>query len=87
MPLHGRTVTPVVSFPQVSVMLFVLSGSPMALRTGGRVQECEKIAGTIEHFYGHLDINYVKALCLTKVEYRDDVEAREEEIRFFCNDI
>ena len=62
-------------------------GYAIALRTGGRVQECEKIAGTIEHFYGHLDINYVKALCLTKVEYRDDVVNREEEIRLFCNDI
>ncbi len=34
MPVHGLTVTPVVSLPQDSVMLLVVSGSPMDFCTG-----------------------------------------------------
>ena len=34
MPVHGLTVTPVVSLPQDSVMVLVVSGSPMDFCTG-----------------------------------------------------
>ena len=33
-PVHGFTVTPVVSLPQESVIVFVSSGSPMDFSTG-----------------------------------------------------
>ena len=36
MPVHGFTVTPVVSFPQESVIVLAFSGSSIASRTGGR---------------------------------------------------
>ena len=35
MPVHGLTVTPVVSFPQERVIVFVFRGSSIASFTGG----------------------------------------------------
>ena len=62
-------------------------GYTVALRTGPGMHECERIIGSIEHFYGHLHIESVSHMGLTSVEYRDDVDARQQEIREFCKDI
>ena len=43
--------------------------------------ECERIIGSIEHFYGHLEIESVGHLGLTSIEYKADVESRKQEIR------
>lgn len=59
----------------------------IALRTGPSMPECERIISTIEHFHGHLEIESSGKLCLTSVEYREDVAARAEEIRKFCEEI
>ena len=48
---------------------------------------CERIIGTIEHFYGHLEIGCCGHLGLTGVEYREAVEARRGEIGDFCRKI
>ena len=58
-------------------------GFAVALRTGPGMKECERIIGTIEHFYGHLEISCRGRLGLCGVEYREQVEARREEIEAF----
>ena len=49
--------------------------------------ECERIISTIEHFYGHLDIESVAQMGLTSIEYKEDVEPRKKEIIDFCSRI
>ena len=62
-------------------------GYAIALRTGPNMPECERIISTIEHFYGHLEIDCVGHLGLTSIEYKSDVESRREEIIDFCRNI
>ncbi|WP_296013691.1 flavodoxin family protein [uncultured Treponema sp.] len=62
-------------------------GYTIALRTGPSMPECEKIIGSIEHFYGHLEIEASGKLGLCKVEHKEDVAARTEEIQEFCEGI
>ena len=59
-------------------------GFTIALRTGPNMPECERIIGSIEHFYGHLEIESVGHLGLTSIEYKADVESRKQEILDFC---
>ena len=59
-------------------------GYAIALRTGPGMKECERIIGSIEHFYGHLEIACCGHIGLCSVENRDDVESRGEEISSFC---
>lgn len=60
-------------------------GYTIALRTGPHKAECEKIIGSIEHFYGHLEIKASGNMVLCSVEYKDDVASRTDEIKAFCN--
>lgn len=62
-------------------------GYAVVLRTGPNRKECERIIGTIEHFYGHLDIECCGGLSLPSVENKQDVEPRKQEIIRFCNSI
>lgn len=62
-------------------------GYAIALRTGTSMKECEKIIGSIEHFYGHLEIECCGGLGLCSVEYKDNVEAKKPEITAFCDNI
>ena len=62
-------------------------GYAIALRTGPGMKECERIIQTIEHFYGHLEIETAGHLGLTSIEYRENVEPRKQEIIDFCNKI
>ncbi len=59
-------------------------GYAVALRTGPNMPECERLIGSIEHFYGHLEIECSGHLGLTSIEYRENVEPRKEEIINFC---
>ena len=59
-------------------------GYAIALRTGPGMKECERIIGSIEHFYGHLEIACCGHIGLCSVENKDDVESRGEEISSFC---
>ncbi|MBO4604140.1 MAG: flavodoxin family protein [Clostridiales bacterium] len=59
-------------------------GYAIALRTGPNMKECEKIIQSIEHFYGHLEIEAKGHLGLVSVEYKEDLEARMEEITGFA---
>ena len=62
-------------------------GYAIALRTGPNMPECERIIGSIEHFYGHLEIECAGHLGLTAVEYKEDVAPRWQEIVDFCKTI
>ena len=62
-------------------------GYTIVLRTGPNMPECEKIIGSIEHFYGHLEIECKGHLGLTSIEYKTDVEPRKQEIIDFCKNI
>lgn len=62
-------------------------GYSVALRTGPSMRECERIIGSIEHFYGHLEIECCGSLGLCSVEYKEAVEPRKAEIVDFCKNI
>ncbi|MCR5601463.1 MAG: flavodoxin family protein [Ruminococcus sp.] len=62
-------------------------GYAVALRTGPNMKECKKIIGTIEYFYGHMEIECCGHLGLCSIEYRNDVEPRKSEIIDFCKNI
>jgi len=62
-------------------------GYAIALRTGPNMPECERIIRSIEHFYGHLEIESAGHLGLTSIEYKADVGPRKDEIMDFCKNI
>jgi len=62
-------------------------GYAIALRTGPSMPECERIIGSIEHFYGHLEIECCGHLGLCSIECKEDVVSRKEEIVVFCESI
>lgn len=62
-------------------------GYTIALRTGPNMRECDKVTGSIEHFYGHLEIECCGKLGLCSLEFKAAVKNREEEILTFCGQI
>lgn len=62
-------------------------GYTIALRTGPGMRECERIFATIEHFYGHLEIEPSGNLGLCRVECREDALKRTDEILAFCKTV
>lgn len=63
------------------------SGYSIALRTGPGMKECNRIIESIEHFYGHLEIEPKGSLGLCSVACREDAEKRKSEIEEFCGQI
>lgn len=59
-------------------------GYAIVLRTGPNMAECERLIQTIEHFYGHLEIECCGSLALCSVDGKDKVGGRKEEIAEFC---
>ncbi|MBP1546455.1 MAG: flavodoxin family protein [Oscillospiraceae bacterium] len=62
-------------------------GYSIALRTGPNMKECNRIIESIEHFYGHMEIECCDRLGLCSIEYKEDVKLRKVEIIKFCNNI
>ena len=62
-------------------------GYAIALRTGPSMKECDRIIQSIEHFYGHLEIEPRAHLGLCSMECRADAAARRPEIVEFCKKI
>ena len=62
-------------------------GYAIALRTGPGMKECERIIGSIEHFYGHLEIECCGSLGLCSVEDKKAAEGRRNDIVLFCRKI
>ena len=50
-------------------------------------EECDRIIQSIEHFYGHLEIECCGRLGLCSVEYKEDLETKKDEIISFCKNI
>lgn len=51
------------------------------------MRECNRIIESIEHFYGHMEIECCDRLGLCSVEYKEAVEERKGEVLDFCNKI
>ena len=62
-------------------------GYAVVLRTGPNMKECERLIQTIEHFYGHLEIQCCGSLGLCSVENREALLPRARELREFCKGI
>lgn len=62
-------------------------GYSIALRTGPGMRECERVVSSIEHFYGHLEIECCGSLGLCSIENKEDAQRKEKEIIEFCNKI
>lgn len=62
-------------------------GYAIALRTGPSMRECNRIIESIEHFYGHLEIECCDKLGLCSVEFKENVEDKKDEIIAFCDNI
>lgn len=62
-------------------------GYSIALRTGSSMQECNRIIKSIEHFYGHMEIECCDSLGLCSIEYKEAAAQRKDEIIEFCNKI
>lgn len=53
-------------------------------RTGPGMHECERLIQTIEHFYGHLEIECAGSIGFTSVENKTDLLNHKKEILDFC---
>ena len=62
-------------------------GYAIALRTGPSMGECQHIIGTIEHFYGHLEIECCGSLGLCSIEYKEALAPHISELEDFCDKI
>ncbi len=62
-------------------------GYALVLRTGPNMKECERLIQTIEHFYGHLEIQCCGHIGLCGIENKDDAAPRVREIQEFCRNI
>lgn len=62
-------------------------GYAIVLRTGPNMKECERLIETIEHFYGHMEIECAGKIGFTGIEYKENVEEHRKEIEEFCEDI
>lgn len=62
-------------------------GYVIALRTGPSMKECERIIESIEHFYGHMEIECCDSMGLCSLEYKEDLECKKEELVEFCSKI
>ena len=60
-------------------------GYSIALRTGPSMRECDRIIESIEHFYGHMEIEACGSLGLCSIEYKEALESRKDEIKAFCS--
>ena len=59
-------------------------GYSLVLRTGPGMHECERLIQTIEHFYGHLEIESLDRLGFTGIENKSDLLKHKAEVVDFC---
>lgn len=62
-------------------------GYSIALRTGPGMRECLRLIESIEHFYGHMEIECRGSLGLCGIEDKRAVAPRKDEITAFCRTI
>lgn len=59
-------------------------GYSIVQRTGPGMHECDRLIQTIEHFYGHLEIECTAHIGFTSVENKEDLIKHKDEIVQFC---
>ena len=59
-------------------------GYSIVLRTGPGMKECDRLIESIEHFYGHMEIERCQSLALCSIENKEDVWRRKDEVEAFC---
>lgn len=62
-------------------------GYAIVQRTGLGMHECERLIQTIEHFYGHLEIECAGRLGFTSIENREDLLKYKTDLMDFCRSI
>ena len=62
-------------------------GYVIALRTGPNMPECERIISSIEHFYGHLEIDCCGSIGFCSIESNNDVSKIRSDLEKFCINI
>ena len=62
-------------------------GYAIVQRTGPGMHECERLIQTIEHFYGHLEIECAGRLGFTSIENREDLLNHKTDLMDFCCNI
>ena len=62
-------------------------GYSIVLRTGSNMKECERLISTIEHFYGHMEIESVDRIGFCSIEFKEAVNGIKNEIIEFCKKI
>lgn len=62
-------------------------GYSIVQRTGPGMHECDRLIQTIEHFYGHLEIECTDHIGFTSVENKEDLLTHKSEIIEFCKKI
>ena len=55
-------------------------GYSIVLRTGPNMKECERLISTIEHFYGHMEIESVDRIGFCSIEFKEAVNGIKNEI-------
>jgi multimeric flavodoxin WrbA len=59
-------------------------GYAIALRTGTNPAECEGIIKSLNHYYGHMEIEAKGGIYFCGVEGKDDIEKQEDVINSIC---
>lgn len=62
-------------------------GYSIALRTGPSMRDCNRVIESIEHFYGHMEIECCDRLGLCSVENKEALKQSKNQIIEFCNKI
>ena len=62
-------------------------GYSIVFRTGSNMKECERLISTIEHFYGHMEIESVDRIGFCSIEFKEAVNGIKNEIIEFCKKI
>ena len=62
-------------------------GYSIVLRTGPNMKECERLIATIEHFYGHMEIESMDRVGFCSIEFKEAVAGIKNDIIAFCKKI
>ena len=62
-------------------------GYSIVLRTGPNMKECERLISTIEHFYGHMEIESTDRIGFCSIEYKEAVSGIKPALVDFCKKI
>ncbi len=56
-------------------------GFTIVIRTGSGAEECKQIIRSIEHFYGHMDIEMKDSAYFCNIRSKEDIVQHQEEIK------